>query len=322
MLFHHPLRGFWAVLLLFFGLLAPAAAQRDEGAYQILGARYGTVERNVDVTERLRQLARSDRGFRVSNDVFGVDPDHGRTKALRIYARGPRGETRTFEYREDSFVDGSEFTGWRGGNWGPGQGPGAGRDDGDLRILRAFYGTPEQHVDVTQRLRELARRDRAIPLTNDTFGVDPHPYRTKTLRIYVRTRDGQTQVLEYTEGKTIDGARFAGWSGGDWGREAWNGGWNGAGSPGGYPGGGYGEPQRYRLEILNATYGANGRLVDVSGALRSMVRDNRLYVRATNELCGNCDPAPRVTKTLRVTYSAGGRNQQASVREGDYLQIP
>lgn len=332
MLFRHPLHGFWAVLLLFFGLIAPAAAQRDEGAYQILSASYGTAERSVDVTDRLKQLARSDQAFRVSNEVFGIDPDRGRTKALRIYARAPDGATRTFEYREDSTVDGAQFVGWRGGNWGQGGhnggwqgnegGNGNGRDDGELRILQAIYGTPERHVDVTQRLRELARNDRAIPLTNDTFGVDPHPRKTKTLRIYVRTRDGQTQMLEYAEGKTIDGARFSGWGGGNWGRDGWNGGWNGVGNQGGHQQGDYGGQQRYQLVILNGSYGADGRMVDVTGRLRSIVQDNSLAVRVTNELCGGCDPAPRVTKTLWVTYSVGGREQRANVREGDNLIIP
>ena len=59
--FRHSFYGFWAALLLFFGLLAPAAAQRggDDGAYQILSARYGTSERYVDVTERVRSMAAS-----------------------------------------------------------------------------------------------------------------------------------------------------------------------------------------------------------------------------------------------------------------------
>ena len=333
MLLRHPFHGFWVVLLLFFGLMAPATAQpRDEGSYQILGARYGTLESNVDVTDRLRQLARSDRSFRVTNEVFGADPDRGRTKALRIYARGRDGGTRTFEYREGATVDGSQFIGWQRGSWGQGgrnqgwQGNDGrynrGRDDGELSILQAIYGTPERHVDVTQRLRELARNDRAIQLTNSTFGVDPHPYRTKTLRIYVRDRDGQTQLLEFAEGKTIDGARFSGWAGGNWGRDGWNGGWLGVVNPGGYPqGGGYYRDQRNALEVLNAVYGAEGRMVDVTGALRSIVRDDRLEVRVTNDLC-RCDPAPRVTKTLWVTYSVGGRQQQASVREGDDLVLP
>lgn len=222
MLFRHPLRGFWAVLLLFFGLIGSAAAQRDEGAYQILGARYGTQERNVDVTDRLRQLARSDRNFRVSNDTFGIDPDRGHTKELRIYARGPDGRTRTFEYREDSVVDGAQFAGWAGGGWGRGGG---------------------------------------------------------------------------------------------------NGRWNDGDNRGGQHGS-YRDERRYELVVSNATYGANGRMVDVTRQLRSMIRDNSLSVRVTNQLCGECDPAPRVTKSLSVNYSVGGRTQRIDVREGDYLQIP
>ena len=40
-----------------------AFAQRreDQGEYQILQARYGTAARNIDVTDRLKQLARRDR---------------------------------------------------------------------------------------------------------------------------------------------------------------------------------------------------------------------------------------------------------------------
>ncbi len=95
-------------------------AQRDEGQYVILSAQYGTAERHVDVTDRLRELARQDRPFRMGNSTFGVDPDHGRIKTLRIYARGPNGEERMFEYREGSTVDGREFRGWNRGDWGRG----------------------------------------------------------------------------------------------------------------------------------------------------------------------------------------------------------
>src|SRR5439155_1309207 len=72
----------------------------------------------VDVTPRLKELAREDRTFRMGNSTFGVDPDHGVVKTLRIYARGPRGEIRMFEYVEGSVVDGSQFTGWGRGEWG------------------------------------------------------------------------------------------------------------------------------------------------------------------------------------------------------------
>lgn len=85
--------------------------------YTILHAAYGTERRNVDVTNRLRELASRNATFRMGNSTFGVDPDPGRIKTLRIYARGPGGR-RLFEYREGSTIDGSMFTGWRNGNWG------------------------------------------------------------------------------------------------------------------------------------------------------------------------------------------------------------
>ena len=74
----------------------------------------------MDVTHRLKELAREDRAFRMGNSTFGVDPDEGQEKTLRIYARGPNGQERMFEYREGSTIDGSQFRGWGGGDWGNG----------------------------------------------------------------------------------------------------------------------------------------------------------------------------------------------------------
>ena len=56
----------------------------------------------------------------MGNSTFGVDPDQGQDKTLRIYARGPNGQERMFEYREGSTVDGSQFRSWGGGDWGNG----------------------------------------------------------------------------------------------------------------------------------------------------------------------------------------------------------
>jgi len=212
------------------------AQNRDSGEYRILQARYGTAQRNVDVTQRLRELARSDQSFRIENDTFGVDPDQGRTKALRIFARDPSGQTQTFEYREGDVLDGSRFAGWGGGRWGDsnyrggwGDGPRSDRvdraDDGRYRIQQALYGTPRRNIDVTDRLRELARTDRSFRLTNDLFGTDPAEGRTKTLRIYARAPGGVSKTFEYREGSVIDGGQFAGWGRGDWGQDGRRGGW-------------------------------------------------------------------------------------------------
>jgi hypothetical protein len=97
---------------------APGPGPGGRDYWQILGARYGTPRNSVDVTQRLRELAGQNAVFRMGNSTFGVDPDKGVVKTLRIYARGQRGETRIFEFREGSTVDGTVFSGWGAGGWG------------------------------------------------------------------------------------------------------------------------------------------------------------------------------------------------------------
>lgn len=112
------------VLLLAIAMVPAMQAQYqprdngDSGQYVILSAQYGTAQRHVDVTNRLRELARQDTNFRMGNSTFGVDPDPGQVKTLRIYARGPNGQERMFEYREGSVVNGNLFRGWGRGEWG------------------------------------------------------------------------------------------------------------------------------------------------------------------------------------------------------------
>lgn len=226
-----------ALALLALSLLAGMAVA-DEGQYLILSAQYGTGAHHVDVTQRLRELARHDVRFRVTNGAWGVDPDRGVVKVLRIFARGPNGGERMFEYREGDWLDGAQFRGWGGGQWGRveewsgnweggGPGPGPGGDAGAFVILSAQYGTREHHVDVTQRLRELARRDVRFRATNDVWGVDPDRGVVKVLRIYARGPRGHERMFEYREGDWVDGAQFRGWGGGDWGNGGWSGRWEG-----------------------------------------------------------------------------------------------
>lgn len=210
------------------GIATPALAQRgeDDGEFVILQARYGTDRNHVDVTERLRELARRDRRVRLTNDLFGVDPEPGRDKMLRIYARDRDGRERRFEYPERAWIDGMQFVGWASGRWGEPNWNGGwagnpyrdGRDDGQYRILQATYGTPGREVDVTRQLRDLARSDQRFRMGNDTFGVDPDPGHAKRLRILARAPGGQERAFEYAEGSWVDGAVFASWNRGDWGR--------------------------------------------------------------------------------------------------------
>ena len=211
-------------------LLAGTLAAQDAGDYVILGAQYGTERHHVDVTRRLREEARRDRLFRMGNATFGVDPDPGVAKTLRIYARGPNGEERMFEYREGSVVDGAIFRGWGRGDWGNEGWNGRWNvDEGEFVILSAQYGTERHHVDVTERLRELARADVTFRMGNSSFGVDPDRGRVKTLRIYARGPNGKERMFEYREGSVVDGTQFRGWGRGDWGNgnDHWSGRWEG-----------------------------------------------------------------------------------------------
>ena len=297
--------GSW--LLLVLALLLPSAvwAQRDSGQYQILQAVYGTDQSFVDVTDRLRQLAARDDRFKLTNELFGTDPAPGQRKTLRIHARGPDGQTRVFDYTEFSWVDGDQFTGWRGGRWGQGNHrPGYG-NPGQAQILQATYGADGYRVDVTQRVRQLAQSNQRYQVSNDLFQTDPAPGRRKTLQIETRETlggygGGQTHVLEFAEGSWIDSGRITG-----------------ASADGRPHDGAYG-----RVTVLRASYGDGYRRVDVTTRLRSMVRDGRLEVKAGNDLAGT-DPAYNVTKHLQVEYRLGnGQVQQATVKEGEWLRLP
>jgi len=214
MRFETILRGGLAVTALALVLASAAAAQQ----YQIVSADYGYGNQRIDVTQRLRELSRTNATFQMGNRTFGVDPSPYNVKTLRIQARGPNGKIRIFEYREGSMVDGSQFSGWGGGKWG---------DTAQYQILGAWYGTAKRNVDVTQQLRDLARRNTFFQLGNSTFGVDPARGVVKTLRIWARGPRGDERMFEYSEYSLVDGAKFTGWGSGNWNSGGWNGGWNG-----------------------------------------------------------------------------------------------
>jgi hypothetical protein len=238
---------FAILLILALSLFLPGTASarqagRDAGEFLILSAQYGSERHHVDVTERLKEGARKDRVFRVMNGVFGVDPDPGVVKTLRIFALDPAGQERMFEFREYGTVDGAMFRGWGRGEWARGNQRWSGRwnpnaqgtarpnvDEGEFTILSAQYGTERRHADVTGRLKELARSDRPFIVDNVNLGTDPDVGKVKVLRIYALGPQGREQMFEYRERSTVDGSRFRGWKRGEWGngRERWSGRWEG-----------------------------------------------------------------------------------------------
>ncbi|HKM49154.1 MAG TPA: hypothetical protein VJX69_16310 [Terriglobales bacterium] len=217
-----------ALSLLLLGAVA-ARGQGGDGEYLILSAQYGTEHHHVDVTGRLKELARHDRTFRVNHDSMNVDPAEGRPKALRIYARGPNGQERMFEYLDGSMVDGGMFRAWGRGEWGNGGGSGNWNVESEFVILSAQYGSERHHVDVTNQLKELARHDVKIWVDFRTFHVDPDEGYAKVLRIYARGPNGHERMFEYRDGAMIDGGQFRGWSRGEWAGENdhWSGRWEG-----------------------------------------------------------------------------------------------
>jgi hypothetical protein len=307
------------VVAAWLGLSALAFAQgtADSGAYQILQARYGTAERHVDVTDRLRELARLDRAFQMGNDTFGTDPDPGRVKVLRVYARSRDGRAHTFEFVEGSIVDGAQFSGWSAGQWGRGRAGGwndgpvtrVGADGGEHRIVQALYGTARRNVDVTQRLAELAAQSASFVVGNDAMGADPDYGQPKTLRIFTRSRGGQQRMFEFAEGSTVDGAQFAGWRSGGWGFGERPFGWGGAGAVTG-------------LAIVNASYGSGGQRIDVTERVRAQLRGDRIELVAVDNQWAGIDPAPGMRKTLWLIYTLGGRMQYAEVPEGTRVSLP
>jgi hypothetical protein len=106
----------------------------DRGDFLILTAQYGSERRHVDVTNQLKAMARHDVSFRLDYRSFGIDPDEGHAKALRIFARGPNGRERMFEYADGSVIDGTRFRGWGRGEWG--NGGWSGRWEGEEREER------------------------------------------------------------------------------------------------------------------------------------------------------------------------------------------
>jgi len=284
----------------------------DAGQYLILSAQYGDERHHVDVTNRLRELARTDRQFRLDYRTFGVDPDEGHAKALRIFAQGPNGQERMFEYRDGSVIDGAQFSSWGSGAWGTaswnGGWNGSNYDAGEYLILSAQYGSERHHVDVTSRLKEMARQDRVFRLDYRTFGVDPDEGHAKALRIFARGPNGQERMFEYQDNSTIDGSMFRGWGTGEWGAGGWSGNWNGAGNTG--------DAGQYL--IVSAQYGSERRHVDVTSRLKELARQDRQF-RLDYRTFG-VDPDKGHAKVLRI-YARGpnGRERMFEYQDGSVI---
>ncbi len=75
------------------------------------------------------------------------------------------------------------------------------------------------------------------------------------------------------------------------------------------------------LRINNAIYGKNGRGMNVTNQLRSMIQNNTLNIKVNNSNMGG-DPNVGADKYLAVKYTYQGHSMSKVVKEGDRLQLP
>jgi hypothetical protein len=291
---------FWALTAVL--LFSTSAAAQNQAAvmpgpgWQVIKADWGSGNRWMDVTNRVRVLLSGNGMVQVTNSNLGGDPAQGSVKVLRIQARNSRGQSRQFTFNENDSIDASQFYNYGGGTGG---GNGSG-----LQVMQADWGSGNRRVDVTARVRALLSGNGMVRVNNANMGGDPAVGADKTLRISARDMQGQVRQLSYKEGSNIDASQFYNYGGG------------GYPSNPGYPGGGNGN-----LQIVRAYYGLNNRTNDVTQLLRGRVQNDSLVIQVNNNNMGG-DPAVGGDKVLTVIYRYQGREQTSTVKEGNTLRIP
>ena len=183
------------------------------------------------------------------------------------------------------------------------------QDEG-WRIVRAEYGTKNQHNDVTDIVKDLVERggvNGRVAVNNQTMGGDPAVGADKHLRIFARNRRGEEREFDYKEGGFIEVRTFnVNARPNDWDDRP----------------GGYGDRDDYPgVRIIRAYYGWQANTVNVTEVLRSRMRDGQISFVVTNSAMGG-DPAVGADKILVVIYRYQGRESAAIVREGNTLSLP
>jgi len=158
---------------------------------QVMQADWGSGNRRMDVTTRVRALLSGNGMVKVNNANLGGDPAVGADKVLRIYARDMQGQVRQLSYKEGSNIDASQFYNYGGGG------------GGDLQIVRAYYGLNNRTNDVTQLLRgRLQNSSLVIQVNNNNMGGDPAVGGDKVLTVIYRYQ-GREQTSTVKEGNTL-----------------------------------------------------------------------------------------------------------------------
>jgi hypothetical protein len=176
-------------------------------------------------------------------------------------------------------------------------------------LVRAEWGVRGNRVDVTARVRTFIRDGiLQLEVTRFNLGIDPAPHQNKELMIRVRHWNGEVEEYKYPERSTctLELGRRDRWEAHERREERREETY---------------DRHDHRLRILRADYGAEGRVVDVTDALRSRIDDGRLNLRVDNYSLG-VDPMPGVHKWLRVEYVYRGERRNITVDEKTFLRLP
>ena len=163
------------------------------------------------------------------------------------------------------------------------------------QLVAAEYGAGGHRVDVTPQVRSFMHDGILQFDVNDrNLGVDPARNHVKELFIRIRHWDGNVEEFRFPEYAHVNLEVD--------------------------PEAGY-EWHDRELHIMRAYYGGEGHFVNVTGQLRSMKRDGRLFIVVDNRSMGG-DPDPAVHKVLRVLYWQDGQRRQIVVPEHAELRLP
>ena len=155
-------------------------------------------------------------------------------------------------------------------------------------IVRADYGSENNWVDVTDRVRSLVQDGNLkFRVGRSTLPNDGRQGR-RVLRLQLRDSEGRTRQVSYRDRQQVNLQ--------------------------------INTTNYGTLRIDRAIYGSGYRNSDVTARLGSQVQGNHLNLQVNNSTMGG-DPAPNQSKTLRVDYTLNGRTNQALINEGDMLRL-
>ena len=161
---------------------------------------------------------------------------------------------------------------------------------GSWQIIRADYGSGNNWVDVTDRVRSLVQ-DGSLNFRVDgsALGAGARRGRNRALRLQLQDANGTSRQITYRDNQQVN-------------LQVYN-------------------AYQSTLRINRAIYGNGNRSSDVTSRLNSQIQGGQLNLDVNNQTMGG-DPAPNRAKTLTVQYALDGRASQVVINEGDTLRLP